>query len=463
MKYEIRFLILFWVFMSLNSEAVPCNLPTPEQAEKLVEAVFKDLPHSIDVTLYRESIEPTMSEQKITKMFEETFTKMYGPKDKLSELERERFDREVRWNVERTLKTQQAGSKLKQRIIISNGLQRIDQVSAQPSMVLLKGTPYESSVAEVALGPNTPYEMTIVDLGENKQNDYTSFVYYHKMMTAQKSQAKKWAKSNIIDLTSFPMRGLRIFLGREEETSSGKVFIPDNDKIDKLIDTGKIGAMTLCINPDPNTPAINDRIELKNEYGQDEVVLICDRNNYSQVYYAEIRLPTIGKPIRISECSHFDSNGFPRQIKVTEYKSDGSFKKKESYEIVDVKLNPMISEKIFSFNPPEEYEIVEIDPNGKSSIIREKGGIESAMRTLLKAQKEKDISTLMDLLDNKIWQIRLRSLQVLAHLLAEDHEALKETSLILKNDNNPKVRAEAQKILNRIDRLESTKSQDSPN
>jgi hypothetical protein len=453
MRYAILFMILFWFLVGGSVEAVPCNLPTQSQVDKLVAAIWKNSPNSIDITLYRETIGVTMPEQEIIKMFEETFTRMYGPKDKLSGPDLERFNKDVRWNVERTLKEQQAGYKEKQRVRIDGYRQRIDQVSAQPAMVLLKGTPHESNVPEVTIGPNTPFETTMVNLGDKKRGDYKSFVYYHRMQTAQKSQAKGWTwnRSGTIDLAGFPMRSTQVFLGRKKDTPTGPVFVPDEDKIAKFSDTGKIGAMTICISPDPNTLALKSRIEMKNISGQVEAILVCDINDYSHVYYTEIRMPTTGKPLYIKESNDFDAQGFPHNVSVTEYDLDGNLKKKEIYEIVDVNLNPVVPDEVFAFNPPADYEIVEIDPNGTRKVIREKGGIDGAMRILIQAQKEKDVETLKGLLGHEIWQIRLRSLQVLESLLTQDNKKdLKEMATMLENDENQSVRERAEKILHRI-------------
>jgi HEAT repeat protein len=84
-------------------------------------------------------------------------------------------------------------------------------------------------------------------------------------------------------------------------------------------------------------------------------------------------------------------------------------------------------------------------------VVREKGGLEGGMIKWTKAVKEKDVETLTELLGHEIWQVRLRSLQVLDKFLDNDREGLKEVAGALKNDENPEVRQEAERILKRIE------------
>ena len=110
-------------------------------------------------------------------------------------------------------------------------------------------------------------------------------------------------------------------------------------------------------------------------------------------------------------------------------------------------MNAVIPDEVFTFNPPEDYEIVKIDDNGVTSIIREKGGTDGAVQKLHKATKEKDVKTLKGLLQHEKWQIRLRALQVLEHLLEHDKKQLKGIAIILEKDTKEEVRAKAERIL----------------
>lgn len=457
MKVNPRIVILLLFCIPLYAEDVPGDLPTEEQINKLVAAAWKkEPPHSVDITLYKEITKPLKSVEEFRQMFERVFEKTDGPKENLSGWKLESFNKNVQLNVERAVKEQEANRKVKQRIRINGHRQRIDQVIGWPKMILLEGTPQEKVRPEVVLDPNTAYDMTLVNSGDERKGDYTSFAYYHENKSAQITNNRKsmWGRSDIIDFAvlAFPFQG---FLGINEGTVSEPVFVPDSNKMEKLRKTSFVAdGIRLTISPDPNNPNTRDQIKIETDEHPCGTVMICDREDYSHIYYIEVCMPTTGKPLYIKECNDFDSQGFPRKISVTEYELDGSFKKKEVYEIVDVSLNPVIPDEVFEFNPPADYEIVEISPDGTSRVIREKGGIDGAMRILLKAQKEKDVETLKGLLGHEIWQVRLRSIQVLEKLLVQDKEGLKEIATILKNDENTSVREQAGRILHRIEAIE---------
>lgn len=156
----------------------------------------------------------------------------------------------------------------------------------------------------------------------------------------------------------------------------------------------------------------------------------------------------------IRECSDFDSQGFPHYITEIHYDKNGNFKEKSVYRITKVELNPSINNEVFASNPPEDYQIMETDANGISSVIRERP-FDAAMRKLLEARKKKDVDTLKGLLGHEMWKMRLMSLQALEPLLAQDMKGLKEVATILENDENPSVREQAGKILRRIKTMES--------
>ncbi len=453
MKVNPRIIILLTVCTTLYSKAAPPNLPTDEQVTKLVEAAWKQPVSSIDITLYKEIEKPPVSEDKIRKMFEDAFKDMEGLKENLSPAELEMRNRDIQLNVERTLKEQEVGRKIKERIRIDGHRQRIDQAIGWPKMVLLEGTPHELVRPAVILGPNTPYDTTYVNSGDERKGDYTSFTYFHENKNAQITNNRKtvWTKSDIIEFARLAS-SFQGFLGVNKGTIEAPVFVPDPNKIEKLVKTGLLTDRTyLTIMPDPNNSASRDRIEIKDANHSCGTIMICDREDYSRVYHYKICMPTTGKVLYVIECNNFDSQGFPHNITKIQYDKDGNFKEKAVYRIEKVQLNPVITEEVFAFSPPVDYEVVELDANNISHIVREKGGIDGAMRTLLKAQKEKDVETLTGLLGHEIWQIRLRSLQVLEHLLAQNKEDLKEAASILKNDENSSVREKAASILQRIE------------
>lgn len=291
MKSIIILLIILNIFLSISNAKQPAQI----EIDKLVDAVWKEPAQSIDITLYMTIIEPPKSEEQIRKMFEDFFYKAERPKENLSASQQEQLNRDIQLNVERTIKEQENGKKIKERIRIEGYRQRIDEVTERPQMVLLKGTPYEQKRAELTIGPNTPYS-----------------------------------------------------------------------------------------------------------------------------------------------------------AEITEYKITGELKRKEIYEVEKVDLNPVLTNDIFEFAPPEDYKVMEKEPNGVVKVIRGKGGIEEAMLMIQKAKKTGDIITIKELLNHEKWQIRLRSLQVLENLLAQDKQGLQDAADLVKNDEEPKVRENAKRILDNL-------------
>jgi hypothetical protein len=455
MKVIIRIAVFMLVSLPLYAKSVPGRVPTEEQVTKLVAAAWKEPVHSIDVTLYKDVTEPPKSVEEIRKMFEDAFNHMEGPKENLSPWDLQDRERNIRLNVERAVKEQKVGRKIKERIRISGHRQRIDQVLGWPKMVLLQGTPYEEVRPEVVLGPNTPYEMTHVNLGDKRKGDYTSFAYYHYhySKTAQITNKRNsmWAKSDIIEMLAPP--GISIIfqrhLGVNKGTTSQPIFVPDPNKIQKITSTGILADnQRLVIGPDPNRPDSRDRIEIKDPNSPGGIVLICERKDYSRVYYSEIRNPLTGKLLVTKECSNFDAQGFPHNATVTKFDMDGNLKEKEVYTIEKVELNPDIPDEVFEFRPPEGYDVADLRPgSGYDEKVKRES---EALAQLQKLHEVSDIPELRKLLKHESWKVRLIALKTIGGL-AKDRAVLRDIAASMQNDENSDVHKEADRILRRIE------------
>jgi hypothetical protein len=361
MKINIRLIAFFVLFFTFCNRAISENILTEVQIQKLAAAAWKEPVRSIDVTLYKEITTPPMSENEIRKMFEDSFEKTEGPKENLSPVELEQRNRTIQSNVEGTLKEQEVGRKIKQRIRIDGFRQRIDDVLAWPKVVLLEGTPHEHIDPGVILGPNTPYEITYVNSGDNSKGDYTSFRYFHKLKSAEIKNEKKsmHERSHIINFTrlAFYFQGI---LGVNKGTLLEPVFVPDPNKIENLRKTGLVNEKNhLTIRPDPNNPDTRDRIEINDANNPCGTIMICDREDYSRIYYTSICMPSTGKVFYVRECNDFDSQGFPHYIKEIQYELNGDLKEKSVYRIEKVELNSVIPDEVFAFNPPEGYKVTD--------------------------------------------------------------------------------------------------------
>lgn len=365
MKVNIKILILLTCCIHSSAKEVPYDLPTEEQVIKLVEAVWKEPPQSIDVTLYKDITKIPKSAEEIRKMFEDFFNKKEGPKENLSPAELEMRNRDIQLNVEKTINEQKVGRRMKQRIRINGYRQRTDQVTAQSKMVLLEGTSHEYTRPEVLLGPNTPYDMTLVNLGDKHKGDYTSFAYYHRMKgaTITDKRGSRWKRSEISRLACLPeiiCLWLKIMLGQKQDTPTDPVYVPDNQKLDKL-STDELEKINVRICPDTNAPDTMDRIEIRIPKDSVEAgnIIICDREDYSRIYYYEVRNPLTGQILFTRRCSNFDSQGFPHNATLVQYNENGSIKEKEVYRIAKVQLNPSIQDDVFLFRPPVDYKVTD--------------------------------------------------------------------------------------------------------
>lgn len=326
------------------------DLLDEEQVAKLVAAVWKDKPKSIDATVYETITRPPKSNQQIREKVENVFAKernqiieKYEPDSHARSIMLEKLNHMIEMNVERQIEEQKTPRRMKMRIRISNGRERKDITYAD--------TP------DVLLGPNTAYETSTVDLGKGAVGEVRAFEYDHDANEATIHDGG-WAASNIEDFTGLPHTislGWKMLLGKR--TSSG-LYVSDSDKVREIESTGVIfDRFRLAIGPDPNAPATRDRIEVRDSESPGGPVVICDRNDYSRVYSIRSYQHKTGRLLRVRECSNFDSQGFPHNVTVIEYDTDGKLKTKEVYKFETVTLNPAIPDEVFEFHPPEGYTV----------------------------------------------------------------------------------------------------------
>lgn len=349
----IKLLLMILVVCGSGHIALCERMPDAEQVAKLVAAVWKDKPKSIDATVYRTITRPAKSIQQIREKVENVFAKdrsrilqKYEPDSHARSIMLEKLNHMIEMNIEKQVEEQKTPRRMKMRIRISNGRERKDITYAD--------TP------DVLLGPNTPYESSTVDLGKGAVGEIRAFEYDHDANEATIDDGG-WAASHIEDFTGLPLMislGWKTFLGRR--TSSG-LYVPDSDKVQEIERTGLfLDRFPLVIGPDPNAPATRDLIEVKDPEFPGGPVLICDRDDYSRVYCIRSYQYKTGRLLRVREFSNYDSQGFPHNVTVIEYDADGKLKKKEVYTFEKVVLNPAIPDEVFEFHPPEGYTVQDL-------------------------------------------------------------------------------------------------------
>jgi hypothetical protein len=438
MLKKINIVILYCFFFYRYAAAdVNSVVISEEQISRFVSASWKEPPRSIDITFYKEIAAPPKSAEEIREQVESVFdTEKHDQKTKEM----------IEKNVAKRLSSQKFPRLLKERIRISGYKQRIDQVKAE------SGGKIE---------PNMSYNMTYVNSNEPNTSKHVSFHIIHDSKTAWYDK-QKWANRDPGSFTVLPLGVSSLFqtgLGINIGTQNAPFYAPDQDKIGKFKQTGiLLDTFRVTITPDPNGLDTKDLIEINPlENKGSKTKMICDRNDYSRVYYSEFQLVPAGQVIYIRECNDYDLKGFPHYVSEIQYDLDGQFKEKSVYTVTEVQLNPIIPDEVFALNVPSDYGIyAAVEPNNTVRTIREKG-FDIDMKKLLKARKENDKETLKDFLGHESWKIRLLSLQSLNFILIkQDPHELKELATIFENDDNPKVRGEAQNILKYIKTKESS-------
>ncbi|MBN2020483.1 MAG: hypothetical protein JW749_09685 [Sedimentisphaerales bacterium] len=435
------------------------GFPTHEQAEKLVAAAWKSPPITMDVTYCVTFEDNTKTEQDIRKIYEDAYDQLHGTNEKSSPYLAQHREETVQKNVSRFLGEQkEGGRKVTYRIRFEENRLRVDRADIWGCSL----RPFDS---------NIPFQFSSIEVADpNGTIERFEYNYEGKNATKRSINIKEKQDVSKAPVTSFAMIPNALFLKMKLGISKSGLpqgpYEVNTTKIDQMC-SGKLDGMSIEISPDENDPNVKEKV-LMGFYAKDsndpflKSIMVCAKEDYSRVYYHETRNVAMHQLISTRICRDFDSQGFPHNVIETRYDKEGKVKYSEHYQIQNVQINVPIPKETFTFSPPVDYEIVEVDPNGTRKIIREKGGFEGGVQKFRKAAKAKDIEALKELLGYESDSIRLMSLQVLEHLLAKDPNELKDTATILKNDEDPNVREEAQKILDYIERLESVKKSPLP-
>lgn len=453
---QIALSLLVLLVSSLTyAQAYRGNIPTEEQVAKLAAAAWKERPHSIDITLHLELTTPPKPIEQIRQEVEGFFDnernmiqQKYEPNSQGMKIMLKRLNKAIEMNINSWVKRQQYPRLIKTRIRNSGHNHRADSVTAD---------------AGEELDPNMPFDHTSVNSGERNSEDFYSFGYQHKIKKAIIEDESGWFArdpTGFVGLPSGTASTLQAFLGGiNQGTLTEPVFVPDPNKMHKLARTGlakiehargtKVNVVNrIMVGPDPNGPGNKDRIEIMDPNYPYGTILICDRNDYSHVYYAKFCNRRTGKPFYIRKCSNFDSQGFPHNITEIEYDIDGKFKEKSVYRIAKVDLNPVIPDEVFKCQPPEDYEVDDRRPPEKQPKNVNYLRTEDVRKTLKQvdtAFRQKDLTALKEFLKHKSWRVRNGALGLITGVA--EGEELKKIVESVRKDKDDKVREHAEHIL----------------
>jgi hypothetical protein len=420
---------------------------TQEQAEKLISAICKPSPSIFDITLNLFLQDYTKNEKDLRERFENKYEKIYGSMTTNLVPDKESFIRdEITYFMK---EQQQGGRKETYRIRFDANNLRTD-ISYDWACSQIKFPDANQNIDF-----NISFDSSIIETpDQNGHFNRYSYDYFIKSSSIEKPTARKSYNRRewIINLALVP----------PYITLKTKLGIPPTEgyklntaQFNQLC-SGKLNGINIVIENDEFFPETRDKIKLS-FYPENpkrpitKTVIVCDKNDYSRVYYCGISKLSLVE----STWSDFDSQDYPHNITIMEYDTNVNLKKRVIYQVLDVNLNTPIPKKVFEFNPPKDYEIREFDPNGAKKIIRYKAGYEGGIEKFFKAEEENDVNALKELLGHEEGKIRALSLRSLGFLLAQKPDELKAAALTLKNDPNQTVREEAQQILTRIERLKS--------
>lgn len=339
------------------------GVPTEKQVHKLAAAAWKEPVNSIDVTFYKDYTIAPEPIERLRKRAEESADREFEGRslNELKPSEIERRNKTIEANFKDWVESQKFPRKAKCQVRISGDEQRIDMVKVWPNE---------------PLGPDTPFVDTYINTKDSNTGDFVSY-HYAGDINAVFVDTTMWAEQTITQFGGLPIltaMGLQFFLGVDQGSTPKPLnYIPDSNKMAELARTGLAtiepirGAKAkgnkavnrISIRTDPNAPDTRDIIEMGDPNHFPAVVLICDRGDYSRVYYFEYCVPDSDRPLYVRECSDFDSKGFPHNVTEIQYDTDGNLKEKSVYRIEKVELNPAIPAEVFEFRPPEGYKVVD--------------------------------------------------------------------------------------------------------
>jgi hypothetical protein len=441
MKDKFNIIVVISAVFSVSGLLADGNkLPTQEQASKLAAAVWKEPIRSIDITYYTTIKAPNEPINQIRRSLEEDFNKIYKSKSGFSSEVTEKRKRILEMNMARILKEKQIGQRKKVRLRIDGNRQRTDMVFEKPEVVIFEGTEKEEHFPGKQINDDTPFEITTVDKID-KEGLYTHFEYFNEekgavISTKHVKSSTPIKKSDILELTELPQGisfVLKRILGEKENLPSGKVYLPDQSRLNEIC-SGAVGGMSIRISPINNTSETNDRIKIIVSYRKSpalESILVCDKDDYSKVYSYEIMNTSSNQPIMKRLCSNFDLNGFPHNAKIIKYDNKGNLNSEVTYSILSARLNVTIPDEVFEFNLPKDYTV-------------------NDMRLTLSQREIQEIERMKEWLGHEKWTDRLRALARLENLLRDNPEELKDIPVSLLNDEYPAIRAQALIMLERL-------------
>lgn len=409
---------------------------TADQVERLVAALCKEPPDSMDITFYRTVWDLSRDRQDFRRIYEEAFTELYGPEEDLTPAMAKRRERMIQRNVESCLKEQDMGKKFKIRIRYREGRHRIDHVRGSPAMTIFRGTDEERFTPGKKLDSSTDF--TTSEIRITDPNNVTRLcTYIHNAKTVSMRTSSGRQARPLDEVTRFAMMPsgpadiVRIKLFDQVSGGMGK---PDPLKMEQL-QKGTLAGLDIAVDEDTTNPAATVRLRIV--WGTAiapalEMLLVCDREDYARVYSYEAR--TVHEVLLWEETrSDFDSKGFPHSVTTVQYDDAGNMLRRESYQVEAVHLNVPIPTEAFEVDPKGEYREMGSQPSPEE-------------------QRADRITRCKEWLRAENRMQRIMALAELQKLLKDDAVELRTIAGSVQDDPDKEVRRLAGYILERLDK-----------
>lgn len=343
--------VIFQIAIACGAEP---SVISSSNLARLAAEVWKELPVSADVTVYRERRLPPPSLASVRKNVKRIYSLIEEqlPVDATPSSDELRENLEA--EVQRVYRVQEEPRYLKQRIRISGRLYRVDQTIAKEGQ---------------AVDATTPYEGTYVNGGSPEEGSPDRFCYYHNLKHAVRDDKRKWKPEPILEALSVGKEARNVFkllLGEVVESANGEKFlVPSSEKMAEICNDANSRVQIVTSQEDQGKRSCL-RIEVKSraDGGATVAAVLVDRDNFARAYRIELMYPTTGKTRYIEERSEFDEGlgGFPRVWVRRSFSPDGE-ETYDHYVVSEAKIGDRIPQEVFEFSPPEGYVVYDGRPD----------------------------------------------------------------------------------------------------
>ena len=232
--------ILLTIFVVKFSMADNSELPTYDQAEKLVEAAWKSPLRSIDITYYLALIDERKTEENLLQIYEEAYENMFGPDEILNSFMLESKERSKKNFLDyQSSQKQQGGKKIKKRVRFDGKSYRLEKSYGSPDRTILKANGEEKTQPGKKLIANTPFEETYIDT-VSETGDFERYSYFRESKNArvqklEHSPAISFVHDDISEILGNPDTSIiQLMLGTKKDNLATEPYDVNELKIKKL-------------------------------------------------------------------------------------------------------------------------------------------------------------------------------------------------------------------------------------